>query len=275
MGVGTDKPVVLHYYGFRRSVTFTMAACPECGSSQILATQNRKINWGRAIGGWLLFGPIGGAVGSLIGETKQVVFCVDCGRTWAPSDLRRSLTVIQRYTGKMLNLEQETDRWYLRDFILEIEPVILEGVEAERRATSIYKLADSASGRAIGDVALHKIAKGRARQEFSAWGAALGFGIALILLFFGILSWDLPSFAGAMFLIALPLWFIGSIIDTAISTKPQRLSRLTKDQEKILTLNRASILEKADKRRTEADAIRKKAEDRFANKLAEFMSSHP
>ena len=55
----------------------TMANCPNCGSDHIQLKKETNVNWGRAAAGWALFGVVGGAVGSVTGEDRNVNACLD------------------------------------------------------------------------------------------------------------------------------------------------------------------------------------------------------
>jgi hypothetical protein len=247
-----------------------VAACPECGSQHITASNRQALNWGRAIGGWLLFGPVGGAVGSLTGQGKQAVLCMDCGSTWSPADLRQSLTTIERYTGRSLTLEQREDRDYLRDFISCIEPVILEGLEAEKRASDLDRLADAMAKSTIKDEAVDSLARTYASQFYAGLGCALGFFVLLMLLLLGMLSWDALGLGVALVIVVFPLWLAGSVIDALISRTSSKRKKQVRDQKNRLLDSQAAILEKASKHRDMANSIRREAEKRFEASIAEF-----
>ena len=53
-----------------------MANCPNCGSNHIQIKQETDVNWGRAITGYALFGIVGGAVGAVTGEDRNVNACL-------------------------------------------------------------------------------------------------------------------------------------------------------------------------------------------------------
>ena len=248
-----------------------MAACPECGSRHITASNRQTLNWGRAIGGWLLFGPVGGAVGSLTGQGKQAVLCMDCGSSWTPADLQKSLTTIERYTGRSLTLEQGADRDYLRDFISCIEPLILEGVEAEKRASDLDRLADAMAKSMIKNDVVDGLARAHASRFYAGLGCALGFIISLILLLLGMLSWDALGLGVAGFIVVFPLWLAGSVIDALISNKSKKLKNRIRDQKNRLLDGQAAILEKVNDHRNKANFIRREAKKKFETSIDEFI----
>ncbi len=67
-----------------------MANCPNCGSNHIQLQRETNVNWGRAAAGWALFGVVGGAVGAVTGEDRNVNACLDCGTTWKAADVYKT-----------------------------------------------------------------------------------------------------------------------------------------------------------------------------------------
>lgn len=96
-----------------------MANCPDCGSDHIQLKRETNVNWGRAVAGWALFGVVGGAVGAVTGEDRNVNSCLDCGTSWKAADLHKLLQLIKKFTGLKLDLSEEQDRIYVNDFIRE------------------------------------------------------------------------------------------------------------------------------------------------------------
>lgn len=101
-----------------------MANCPKCGSDHIQLTRETNVNWGRALGGWVLFGVVGGAVGAVTGEDRTANACLDCGTTWKAKDLYTSRQLVKQFTGKELDLSREKDREFLNAFLTELTPYI-------------------------------------------------------------------------------------------------------------------------------------------------------
>lgn len=99
-----------------------MANCPNCGSHHIQLKRETDVNWGRAIVGYAVFGIVGGAVGAVTGEDRNVNACLDCGTSWRASDLYNILQLIKNLTGQTLNLAEEKDRLYMNKFIAEVLP---------------------------------------------------------------------------------------------------------------------------------------------------------
>lgn len=97
-----------------------MANCPNCGSNDIQLKRETNVSWGRAVVGYVLLGVVGGAVGAVTGEDRNVNACLDCGTSWKASDLYNSLQLIQQRTGQKLDLTLENHRLFLDKAILEI-----------------------------------------------------------------------------------------------------------------------------------------------------------
>lgn len=76
-----------------------MANCPNCGSEHIQLKKDTNVNWGRAVAGWALFGIVGGAVGAVTGEDRNVNACLDCGTAWKAADLYKTCQLIKNLTG--------------------------------------------------------------------------------------------------------------------------------------------------------------------------------
>jgi uncharacterized Zn finger protein len=72
-----------------------MANCPNCGSDHIQIIRETNVSWGRAVAGWALFGVVGGAVGAVTGEDRNVIYCLNCGTSWKAADLYKTLQVIK------------------------------------------------------------------------------------------------------------------------------------------------------------------------------------
>ena len=98
-----------------------MACCPNCGSSSITLAKKSTVNWGRAIGGYFLFGIVGGAVGAVTGNDRDVNVCLDCGTTWKAQDLYQSLQLIEKSSGRKFDLSISKDREYLCDFLNHLD----------------------------------------------------------------------------------------------------------------------------------------------------------
>jgi hypothetical protein len=112
-----------------------MANCPNCGSNHIQLKRETDVNWGRAISGLVLFGVVGGAIGAITGEDKNVNACLDCGTSWKASDLYKILQFIKDLTNITPDLTEEIDRLFVNRVMLEIPPCI----EAISEAAKIIK----------------------------------------------------------------------------------------------------------------------------------------
>ena len=98
-----------------------MANCPNCGSSSITLAKKSNVNWGRAIGGYFLFGIVGGAVGAVTGNDRDVNACLDCGTTWRAQELYQSLQLVEKLSGRKFDLSKTIDREYLADFLNQLD----------------------------------------------------------------------------------------------------------------------------------------------------------
>lgn len=119
-----------------------MANCPNCGSNHIQLQRETNVNWGRAAAGWALFGVVGGAVGAVTGEDRNVNACLDCGTTWRAADLYKTLEIIKHLTQETLDLSLARDRLYLNDFMVEVAPYLNLQSQAEEKAQNLTKEAE-------------------------------------------------------------------------------------------------------------------------------------
>lgn len=108
-----------------------MANCPNCGSNHIQLQRETNVNRGRAAAGWALFGVVGGAVGAVTGEDRNVNACLDCGTTWKAADVYKTLEIIKHLTQETLDLSLARDRLYLNDFMVEVSPYLNLPSQAE------------------------------------------------------------------------------------------------------------------------------------------------
>lgn len=97
-----------------------MANCPNCGSDHIQIIRETNVSWGRAVAGWALFGVVGGAVGAVTGEDRNVISCLNCGTSWKAADLYKTLQVIKDLTNLKLDLSMDNHRDFMNDVIPEI-----------------------------------------------------------------------------------------------------------------------------------------------------------
>lgn len=97
-----------------------MANCPNCGSDHIQIIRETNVSWGRAVAGWALFGVVGGAVGAVTGEDRNVISCLNCGTSWKAADLYKTLQVIKDLTNLKLDLSMDNHRDFMNEIIPEI-----------------------------------------------------------------------------------------------------------------------------------------------------------
>lgn len=122
---------------------FNMANCPNCGSDHIHIKKETNVDWGRAVAGWALFGVVGGAVGAVTGDDRNVNACLNCGTSWKAADLYKTLQVIKSLTGISLDLAQENHRSYLNNFIHEIGSSLESISEVEKQSNKLVAEAES------------------------------------------------------------------------------------------------------------------------------------
>ena len=105
-------------------MTQVKSHCPICGSTdiQLQRSQQTKVNWGRAVAGWALFGVVAGAVGAVTGQDREDIAncCSNCGTTWRRKDLYKVRQSIKKLTGTSLDLSLESHRDYVNWFVEDI-----------------------------------------------------------------------------------------------------------------------------------------------------------
>lgn len=116
-----------------------MANCPHCGSSDVTLKRETNVSWGRAIAGWALFGVVGGAVGAVTGDDRNVNACLECGTTWKAADLYQVMQTIKAETGVVLDLAFEEDRRYMNNFMTVYNRHIEELNNASKQSKLIIK----------------------------------------------------------------------------------------------------------------------------------------
>lgn len=116
-----------------------MANCPNCGSDHIQLKKETNVSWGRAAAGWALFGVVGGAVGAVTGEDRNVNACLACGTSWKARDLYKTLQIIKNSTGINLNLARDEDRFYMNEFIVELSPYLEEISKKEKEGKKLIE----------------------------------------------------------------------------------------------------------------------------------------
>ncbi|AKE66227.1 hypothetical protein NIES3806_18960 [Microcystis aeruginosa NIES-3806] len=157
-----------------------MANCPNCGSNHIQLQRETNVNWGRAAAGWALFGVVGGAVGAVTGEDRNVNACLDCGTTWRAADLYKTLEIIKHLTQEILDLSLARDRLYLNDFMVEIGPYLDSISKAEEEGNKMIKEAESKKGQA----AASGCGTGCLMSIFVACGGGLAVTVPMSLIVF-------------------------------------------------------------------------------------------
>ena len=213
-----------------------MANCPKCGSEHIQLKKDTNVDWGRAVAGWALFGVVGGAVGAVTGEDRNVNACLDCGTSWKAADLYKTRQVIKNLTGVTLNLAYEKDRHFVNDFIAQVSPYI----------------------QAISDIQENSQKRIKGLREENGVKTAAGCGAGCLTAIGGCTAVASLTSSDAVFLVLLipPLigWFIGWVMDQISKrTLEQRVQEAKKEAEK------ATII----------------AEKNLKREIADFVACHP
>lgn len=212
-----------------------MANCPNCGSDHIQLKRETNVNWGRAVAGWALFGVVGGAVGAVTGEDRNINACLDCGTSWNAGDLYKTLQIIKNLTCVKLDLAREKDRLYMNNFMTEIGPCLESISNIEKKAKKI-----------ITDI-----------QNKSAESTAAGCSVGLIISVAGCSAMSTAVSGGGLILILLlPLLIglgIGMLGDVA---------------------NRKSIERKIEKTKKEVKIMKLEAENNLKQKVLKFMNKY-
>lgn len=212
-----------------------MANCPNCGSSHIQLKTETDVNWGRAIAGYALFGVVGGAIGAVTGEDRNVNACLDCGTSWKASDLHKMLQYIKELTNITPDLTEEIDRRFVNRFMLEITPCLEVISEAEKQGEKIIKDSENK------------------KVEF----ASRGCGCGCVTSIFGFSSLASYFAGGALFLIFLLIpiagFCIGMLIDIA---------------------NKKIIEQEIENTKRKAIRMKLEAEDKFRLKVEQLIDSY-
>ncbi|WP_264326631.1 hypothetical protein [Romeriopsis navalis] len=155
---------------------------------------SKQVSWGRAAVGWALLGPIGGAVGAVTGADDSANACLECGETWKAQDIHHLIGNIHSLTGVRLNLEKDTHRRCLNDYITELLPTYAAMDEAKKYNPETEH-------------------KGRESDARIALALSTGLGIPLMLLIFstrtdtdipGLIYWIVGLVPAVASLVLLP-----------------------------------------------------------------------
>jgi hypothetical protein len=212
-----------------------MANCPNCGSSHINLKKETNVSWGRAVAGWALFGVVGGAVGAITGEDRNVNACLDCGTSWKATDLYKTLQIIKNATGVTLDLAKEPDRLYMNSFMAELGSYLKSISNVEKQAEQLITSSQS------------KL------NEKAATGC--GFGCLTSIAGCTIVASSISS-GGLLWVLVIPPligWGVGTLMDA---------------------VNKRSIERDIEKAKRKAKTLKPEAEERFKLKVKEFMASH-
>jgi hypothetical protein len=214
-----------------------MANCPNCGSNHIQLRKETDVNWGRAVVGWAVFGVVGGAVGAVTGENRDINACLDCGTSWKAADLHKLLQIIQKLTNLRIDLYEEVDRIFINDFISEFSSDLENISYIEKKGQKSIKEIQNKSNENVSN------------------GCMLGCGASILLLVtFGITAGT--GFFIGFLVLALPV--VGMIIGGQIDTAGSK-----------------SVEQKIEKIKREMETKKLDAEENLKAKVVQFMSRHP
>jgi hypothetical protein len=215
-----------------------MANCPNCGSDHIQLKRETNVNWGRAVVGWAAFGVVGGAVGAVTGEDRNVNACLDCGTSWKAADLHKLLQIIKKLTSLKLNLSEEVDRTFINDFISEFSSDLEAISNIDKQAQkSIQEIQNKSN-------------------ENAANGCGIGCGASFLL---AMISSGIAASAGAFIgFLMLILPIVGLIIGNQLDTAKKKSV-----EQQIEEIKRETEIKKLD------------AEKNLKAKVVKFMNRHP
>ena len=197
-----------------------------------------NVNWGRAVAGWALFGVVGGAVGAVTGEDRNVNVCLDCGTSWKAADLHKLLQTIKKLTNLELKLSEEVNRIFINNFISEFSSDLEAIVNIEKQGQKTIKEIQNKSNENAG--------------YGCSYGCAASIGLAIV-------SSGIAASAGAIIgFIMLLLPIVGLIFGAQLDTEKKKLI-----EQQIEKINREIEIKKLD------------AEKKLKAKVVNFMNRHP
>ncbi len=215
-----------------------MANCPNCGSNHIQLIRETNVSWGRAIAGLALFGVVGGAVGALTGENRNVNACLDCGTSWKAEELYKILQLIKKLTNINPNFTIEKDRVFLNNFMSEITPYIEAVAQAEKESEKLIKESENK------------------KSEYTAQGCSFVFFVLL----FGFICTPIFAKFDSLFLIFLIFLIIpitGLCIGIFIDSK-----------------NKKYIEKEIENAKKKADQLKIRAEYNFKRKVENLVDNY-
>jgi hypothetical protein len=212
-----------------------MANCPNCGSNHIQLKKETNVSWGRAVAGWALFGVVGGAVGAVTGEDRNVNACLDCGTSWKAGDLYKTIQVIKNSTGESLDLAIEQDRLFMNEFMVELSPYLEEISKQEKEGKKL-----------IGQA-----------QDKSIESSAAGCGGGCLLSFAGCTAIASSASGGAILLTLLIPPIVGMLIGILVDSA-----------------NKKSNEKKKEEVQKRVEIMKRESEEKFRNKVRIFMNNY-
>ncbi|WP_373543681.1 hypothetical protein [Chamaesiphon sp.] len=151
---------------------------------------------------------VGGAVGAVTGEDKNVNACLDCGTSWKAVDLYKILQVVKNSTGETLDLAAPQDRDYMNSSYIEAIST------AEKKA---IKLITETQNKSVENA-----------------GGGCGYGCAASIMGFFLFAKILSS-GGALMMIILP-----PLIGMSIGLLIDKINKKSVDREVVRAKREAS-----------------------------------
>jgi hypothetical protein len=231
--------------------------CPNCGSSHVTISTDTTVSWGRAAAGWILLGPIAGAVGAVTGDNRTSNRCLNCGESWKASDLYLVTQTIRNHIGFDVNLSMQAHRDFLNQFANEVFPLVLKTEEVKRKNE---KTVSRETANAVNETPV--------RTPFLTFVLICVSPLIIIFLALSVSKTYADGLNGTKFFITL---FLGCITIAPMAYALDR--KINHKQKKILAQKRELIIkDKINRAKSDADERLKAAEVQLSIQIDKFKS---